>query len=179
MKNHADLEVIKAHVSTHVLLPIGEYPNNEKFPVLVYKGPIFMHPDEDGQHIGHIFERNGWTGTWEGDIYDFDHYHASTHEVLGISRGVADVQFGGPEGVCVELSRGDVVVIPAGVSHRKIKSSDDFECVGAYPVNGAYSISKPGEHAMEEQLEKIAHVGRPTTDPVYGSEGGLLACWTF
>ena len=53
--------------------------------------------------------RNGWSDGWRNGIYPFLHFHTGTHEVLGIARGRATVEFGGAEGrasaTSVELAR--------------------------------------------------------------------------
>ena len=79
------------------------------------------------------FARNGWTGAWRNGVFDWHHFHTTTHEVLGCYQGNAKVQLGGPDGPVHDLSAGDVVIIPAGCAHKRISASDDFAVVGAYP----------------------------------------------
>ena len=79
------------------------------------------------------FAENGWTGSWRNGVFGWDHYHATTHEVLGCYAGRALLQLGGPEGARHEIQAGDVMVIPAGCAHRRISGSGDFAVVGAYP----------------------------------------------
>jgi uncharacterized protein YjlB len=63
----------------------------------------------------------------------FLNYHSTSHEVLGVHSGVATLRLGGEHGKNVEVVAGDVVIIPAGVAHQNLSSSDDFGVVGAYP----------------------------------------------
>jgi uncharacterized protein YjlB len=79
------------------------------------------------------FARNGWTDSWRNGVYDWDHYHLSSHEVLGCYAGQAMVRLGGDGGETVALTAGDVVIIPAGCAHRRLSSTADFAVVGAYP----------------------------------------------
>jgi mannose-6-phosphate isomerase-like protein (cupin superfamily) len=56
---------------------------------------------------------------WRDGIYDWIHYHSRTHEVLGIARGSAKAQFGGPKGRTVTLKAGDAAILPAGTPPGK------------------------------------------------------------
>lgn len=167
----------QAYVTSHVLENDGNFPNNSKLPLIIYKGAFHLHPTDDAGAIKAVFEENGWTNSWVDGIFDYHHYHSTTHEVLGIVCGHADVQFGGPGGVCAELVRGDVVIIPAGVAHKNLGSSEDFACVGAYPDGRDYDMNygKPEEKPKAE--ENIAQVPVPEKDPVYGDVGSLQECW--
>ncbi|KAK9825331.1 hypothetical protein WJX74_010061 [Apatococcus lobatus] len=48
--------------------------------------------------------------------------------------------FGGDDQVSVQeqVTAGDVLVIPAGVAHKQVKSSGGFTMVGAYPVGAPH-----------------------------------------
>ena len=72
---------------------------------------------------------------------------------------------------------GDVIVIPAGVSHKNIDQSPDFRCVGAYPKGQSPDMQygKPGERPLTDQ--NIRSVPFPKTDPVFGEHGTLLEIW--
>ena len=105
------------------------------------------------------------------------HYHSSAHEVLGVFSGSARVQFGGETGIVLEVRAGDVVVIPAGVSHRNLGASRNFGVVGAYPNGQSWDMQygKPGERPAADQ--RIARVPIPATDPVCGVDGPVCALW--
>ena len=47
-----------------------------------------------------LFEGNGWRRSWRDTIYNFVHYHSQVHEVLGVARGTAKVEYGGVKGAC-------------------------------------------------------------------------------
>ncbi len=167
----------EAYLVAHKIKENGNFPNNADLPLMIYKGAFLIHPDEDEQVIKRIFAQNGYTNAWVDTIFDYDHYHSNTHEVLGVFCGKANVQFGGEHGVCIELDKGDVVVIPAGVAHKRLQASDDFTVVGAYPHGASYNIryGKPGERPEADQ--EIAKVKNPESDPVYGAKGHLFECW--
>src|SRR5271169_3043095 len=85
----------------------GFVPNNP-MPFLVYKGAVALdrgHPEET---IEELFGANGWGAMWRNGVYDFLHYHATVHEVLGVARGNAVVRFGGDSGTEVAIAAGDV-----------------------------------------------------------------------
>lgn len=157
----------------------GVIPNNPKLPLIVYRTPVRLKGDFDPAALFEdLFAANGWADGWRDGIYDFTHYHSQTHEVLGIARGRAKVQFGGAKGRLLLVKAGDVVVIPAGVSHRRMTPSDDLLVVGAYPAAGRYNEYRDSRDEHDRALEDIAHVPLPKKDPVYGADGGLIDLWT-
>lgn len=95
-------------------------------------------------------------------MYPFDHFHSTSHEVLGIAAGKARLCFGhaeNPKRVEEVLEKGDVVVLPAGVSHRLLKDEDGgFEMVGCYPrgcnwdMVGSYVRSLPAEELADLEI---------------------------
>ena len=87
-------------------------------------------------------------------------------------------QFGGPDGQIVTAEAGDVIIIPAGVSHKNIDQSANFRCAGAYPKGQSPDMKygKRGERPKAD--EHIKKVSLPKTDPVFGEEGPLVQLWT-
>ena len=115
---------------------------------------------------------------WRNGVYDYVHYHATVHEVLGVARGHARVQFGGDHGKALDISAGDVAILPAGTGHQLISSSEDFCVVGAYPPGPAMQITRPTPENHARALKTIPEVKRPKTDPVRGADGPLVRLWT-
>jgi uncharacterized protein YjlB len=64
----------------------------------------------------------------------------------------------------------DVVVIPAGVGHKRIEGSLDFRVIGAYP-GGRLLRGLPGERPRADR--NIASVPLPDNDPIAGPGGPL------
>jgi len=155
----------------------GTFPNNGKLPLLIYKGAINIPDQNPAGAVERIFHDNGWGGSWRNGIYSYHHYHSTAHEVLGIYGGVVKVQLGGPTGLITEGKGGDVIIIPAGVAHKNLGSSNDFRCVGAYPPGQTWDMNygKAGERPSADK--NIASVLLPNTDPVYGKEGTLMERW--
>lgn len=154
----------------------GKFPNNS-LPALIYRAIVSTTGDAAAASFEHLFESYGWTDAWRNGIYDYHHYHSTAHEVLGIAQGDVKVQLGGPNGRVVELAAGDVVVIPAGVSHKNVGSSDDLLVVGAYPAHTSPDMcyGKPDERPAAD--ERIAQVPLPPQDPVEGQDGRLAHEW--
>jgi uncharacterized protein YjlB len=156
----------------------GTTPNNPALPLVIYRGAVGRRRGLDPAAIFEVlFAAHGWKDSWRDGIYDFLHFHTRTHEVLGIARGEARVQFGGDSGRTFTVKAGDVIVLPAGTGHRRLSSSDDLLVVGAYPATGTYDEPKPGEIDHRLALRRIAKVRRPARDPVYGRAGPLMDAW--
>jgi uncharacterized protein YjlB len=164
-------------VTAHLLKDDGVIPNNDKLPLLVYQAALKLPDDDPGAICEAIFAANRWGGFWRNGIYPYHHYHSTAHEVLGICRGKARVQFGGEKGVILSVNRGDVVVIPAGVAHKNLAASPDLLVVGAYPPGQRWDLcyGKAGERP--QALQNIVGVALPPTDPVYGTQGPLIDHW--
>ncbi|MEY9234681.1 uncharacterized protein YjlB [Bradyrhizobium japonicum] len=68
----------------------GLVPNNI-LPLLVYRDAVKLDSRRPEATIENLFEANSWGGTWRNGVYDYLHYHATVHEVLGVARGSARV----------------------------------------------------------------------------------------
>ena len=95
----------------------GLVPNNP-LPFLVYKAAVDVDNDHPEKTIEKLFGANGWGAMWRNGIFDYLHYHATVHEALGVARGSARVRFGGDRGKALEISAGDVAILPAGTGHQ-------------------------------------------------------------
>jgi uncharacterized protein YjlB len=151
----------------------GIFPNS-RLPLLIYRSAVEARTPEV---LEALFASNGWPPQWRSGIYPFHHFHSTAHEVLGIASGQAHLMLGGPGGREFDVSAGDVIVIPAGVGHRRLKSSPDFLVVGAYPPAQHWDLLKgePGERPRAD--ENIAKVPVPESDPVGGKGGALVRVW--
>ena len=170
--------IISSQPIEHELRDDGTFPNNDALPLIYYRGALNLPKSRAASAIEKIFKKNKWVNSWRNGIYDYHHYHSTAHEVLGIYSGHATVQMGGPAGIKLNLNKGDVIIIPAGVAHKNLGSSEDFKCVGAYPHNAPdydMNYGKPGERPGT--IQNIQKVPLPDTDPVYGTAGDLLAAW--
>ena len=114
---------------------------------------------------------------WRNGIFDYLHYHATVHEVLGVARGHARVRFGGDQGQEFDLAPGDVAILPAGTGHQCIEASDEFSVVGAYPPGAKMQVTRPTQENYRKALKTIPEVRLPDSDPVFGDEGPLVKLW--
>lgn len=139
-----------AKVSEHVLADDGRFPNS-LLPLMVYREVVTEEPVSPEAFEG-LFDANGWPSQWRDTVYDYDHYHSTAHEAMGVAVGEGTIVFGGPRGLSLRLVAGDVVVIPAGVAHRLAAHSDDFLVVGAYPPGEKWDVLR-GEDGERPQAD--------------------------
>ena len=161
---------------TFVFEDDGLVPNNP-MPFLVYKGAIDIANAHPEKIIEGLFGANGWDDMWRNGVYDYLHYHATVHEVLGIARGHARIRFGGDAGKEFEISAGDVAILPAGTGHQCLSASEDFSVVGAYPPGARMHVTRPTPENYRKALKTIPEVRPPKTDPVMGEDGPLVQLW--
>ncbi len=164
-------------IITELLEDDGTFPNNARLPLIIYQGAIDLPTNNAASVLEAVFKKNNWTGSWRDGIYNFHHYHSTSHEVLGVYAGSATVQLGGPKGPEFRVNKGDVIIIPAGVAHKNLGQSGDFRVVGAYPNGRSYDMNygKPGERPKAD--ENINAVPLPDEDPIYGASGPLKEYW--
>ena len=142
---------------------------NSALPVLLYRSVLAVHVGGKATAFRQRFKANGWIGIWIDTIYDYTHFHSNAHEVLGIAEGRVTLRLGGDNGSLVRLKAGDMLVLPAGVGHRRV-SKNDVQAVGAYP-------SGQSHYDMKRKGRAIPKVELPSTDPFYGPDGPLAAAW--
>lgn len=163
--------------ATFVFEDDGLTPNNV-LPLVIYKGAVDLDGGSPEKTIEDLFRANGWgQDMWRNGIYDFPHYHATVHEVLGIARGVARVRFGGDAGKEFELSAGDIAILPAGTGHQCLRATHDFSVVGAYPPGAKMQVTRPTPENHALALKTIPQVRPPDSDPVLGKDGPLVTLW--
>jgi uncharacterized protein YjlB len=146
-------------LQTWIAPPGDAIPNHPSFPVLVYRGV-----DLDDPHG--LLERHGWGGRWVDGVFDFHHFHSTSHETLAVIGGAATLELGGPQGEAFDVQAGDVLVLPAGTGHRRAAATGDFTVVGAYPEGQHdYDLKRSADAA---DRARIAALPVPAEDPVGG-----------
>lgn len=167
----------KFHPFVYLFKDDGIFPNSD-VPLLLYRHPFGINDDGLADAMESQFALNGWTNSWRNGVYDYAHYHSTSHEALAVFQGSATLELGGPHsGSEVAVSAGDVIVIPAGVAHRQLKASDDFGVIGAYPDGRNWDVLRglAGERPAADR--RIAELPIPDTDPLFGFSGPLVTLW--
>lgn len=164
------------NIESFVLPEHDWVPNNQRLPVLLYRGAIAIGDCEDtAKAFEAAFEKNGWPPQWRDGVYDYHHYHSTAHEALGVAAGSATLTIGGPGGREIRVSAGDALVLPTGTGHRSIEASGDFLVVGAYPKGQDWDICR--ESPSNEARQRMAGLPIPDADPVGGRAGPLTELW--
>ncbi|WNL41568.1 cupin [Halomonas sp. PAMB 3264] len=148
---------------------------NSRLPVLIYRG-VVAHGDAEqyAQALEALFEQNGWPPAWRYHLYDFQHFHADAHEALGVFRGRARAQLGGPDGPVITLTPGDVLVLPAGTGHACLQDEGDFCMVGAYPPGQTPDLERGNPQDFDALKARAAAVALPAQGPV---DGDAMTFW--
>jgi uncharacterized protein YjlB len=156
----------------------GVVPNHPRWPLVIYRNAVKLPTTLDSAAVfEELFAQNGWGDSWRDSVYDYLHYHSRIHEVMGVARGSAMVQFGGKQGRKITIKRGDVVMLPSGTGHECLSASDDFLVVGAYPAAGHYDVLRTSREEHAKAVKTVPKVPPPRRDPIYGKGGVLLRLW--
>ncbi len=167
----------RPRVISHLLESAADIPNNPRLPLLAYPGAVRLPRRDPAAVFEKLFASNGWVGSWRNGIFPFHHFHSTAHEVLGVYAGTAVVQLGGETGITLTLHPGDVVIIPAGVGHKRLSSGGGLGVVGAYPSGQRADMCRPDTAACAVSAEQVARTFIPPRDPVHGADGPLGELW--
>ena len=77
-------EGLSMTVESYASGPRGLLPNS-RFPLLIHRGGI---AGGGAEAVLERFRGNGWLHNWRYPrIYDYPHFHSTTHECLGVASG--------------------------------------------------------------------------------------------
>ena len=168
----------RARVETLQFRPNGKVPNS-RFPVLIHRAAVTAAAGVDlADAIEETFRRHDWLNNWrELGVYDYYHFHSTSHEALGMARGTITLRLGGEGGAIVELTAGDVLVLPAGTSHIRLDHSIDSRMIGGYPDGRDWDLIRDERVTDGEARAAIKLIGSlpiPARDP---ATGGPMTLW--
>jgi len=146
-----------------------DVPNN-RLPALLFRSVLPSSTAEKARLFRNAFRQNRWVGVWTDTIYDYTHYHSNAHEVLGIAEGKVTLKLGGENGRVFRLKAGDMLIIPAGVGHRRIGENEGLKVVGAYPRGQSH-------YDMKRVGRAVPRIPVPDMDPFYGEDGPVVRSW--
>ncbi|KAH8592981.1 hypothetical protein B0O99DRAFT_516597, partial [Bisporella sp. PMI_857] len=168
----SSLQVSRHQIPNHGLIPNTFIQNK---PLLIYRSCIPVSASTSSIEL-HLKAVGAAISQWRYTMYRTAHFRSTTREVLRISNGNAKLYFGGERNqdrVEVEVKKGDVVIVLAGVGHRLLDDFESgFEMVGSYPKGRHWDMyyGKEGEEKVQS-IEKLEWFEK---DPVYGDEGPAL-----
>jgi uncharacterized protein YjlB len=165
------LRVSKHLIPKHALIPNTSIQSK---PLLIYHS-CFQPSSLSASSIEHHLSSVGVVQPqWRYTMYSTTHFHTTTHEVLAVSSGKAELCFGGeenPQRVMVQVQVGDVIIVPAGVGHRLMQDIEGgFEMVGSYPVGSKHWDMCFGKESEKEKIQEIANLAWFKHDPIYGGK---------
>ena len=95
-------------------------------------------------------------------MFDYHHFHSTSHEVLAVVAGRATLELGGPQGETFEVAAGDVVVLPAGTGYRRgLPTARSPWSVRIPPGRRLRPLRGDDPAEVEAARERIAALGAP------------------
>lgn len=173
-KSPSDIRVTSRQIPSWFGIPNTSIQNK---PLLIYHDAFDATPSELTKQLEGVGEV---VPQWVYGMYGHTHFHTTTHEVLGVVSGRAQLGFGGegnPERFEPTVNRGDMIIVPAGVGH-KLKNDLDageehFKMLGAYPPQKHWDMCY-GREGEEEKVKSIANLDWFRQDPLFGTDGPAL-----
>ena len=165
-------------VSSYQIPTFGRLPNTsiQKKPLMIYHS-AFEKSASASTIEDHLTSVGVVSPQWRYTMFSQSHFHSTTHEVLCVAQGKANLCFGGeenPKKVETVVEKGDVMVVPAGVAHHLLEDiGGGFSMVGSYPIGKSWDMCY-GHEGEEDQVKGIGSLGWFQKDPIYGEEGPSL-----
>lgn len=156
-----DLKVLQYQIPAYGLTPNTSIQHK---PLLIYRSAFSPDTTSASQIEQHMSGVGVVVPQWRYTMYSTSHFHSTSHEVLGIVNGRARLCFGhedNPGKVEEILSKGDVIIMPAGVSHRLLDDIEaGFEMVRSILEIPSFLINA---HASPESLNRLAVIRKDMT----------------
>lgn len=145
------------------------FPNNRNLAACILMQVFTPAHDDLASIFEQRFHQNGWPPAWRNGLFDVHHFHSTAHEALGVYSGWVEACFGGPGGVIKNARAGDVIIIPAGVSHKNVRQSADFRVVGAYPEGQRWNM-KYGKTEERPQVDRDIDQVQPPLQTLFSGQ---------
>lgn len=162
--------------TTRQISAFSRIPNTsiQRKPLLIYHSAFDGSPSDISDHLEKVGAvKPQWTYT----MYPTNHFHSKTHEVLCVVSGKAKLCFGheeNPDRLETTVSKGDIMIVPAGVSHQMLEGMGGrFNMVGSYPPGKEWDMCY-GNDNETRKAENICELGWFNRDPIYGDVGPAL-----
>ncbi|KAK4989423.1 hypothetical protein LTR66_007073 [Elasticomyces elasticus] len=167
----------------YFVTPTPHVPNSP-LPVLLYRN--VLPSDPTAETAQKTIEKNKWLKGGVFKHYPGRHFHSVTHECYAVFQGSSHLLLGrGPidepeGGIEVDVETGDIIILPAGVAHCSLHSSDDYTYMGLYPEGSPHWDNNFCQADAGETAEKARNargVPVPDHDPIFGLDGPLVEIW--
>lgn len=168
-------DAARTEYEAFMLEPHDWVPNNSRLPVVIYRRALMPDSGDLAAAFEILFERNEWPAQWRDGIFDYHHFHATAHEILGVTDGSAQVIVGGPGGRVVTLCAGDALLLPAGTGHCLQSFARHFQVVAGYPEGQQWDIRR--EALTPEEIAAMEALPFAPLDPIDGKHGPLIEYW--
>ncbi|KAH8883206.1 hypothetical protein GQ53DRAFT_830900 [Thozetella sp. PMI_491] len=169
----------------HYFVGDTPYVPGSELPVVVYRGALKHCQNEEEIRI-YLESNGGWVrgGAW--NAWFKSHYHPNVHECYGVATGSSELSIGrGPlddhsAEQLIRLNKGDVMIIPAGVSHCSSTATEDYRFIVFFPKEDPKWISVwcQTDEDTAENKQRALQVPLPSTDPLEGPNGYLIREWS-
>ena len=150
--------------------PGDRIPNHPSFAVLIYHGVDGVADGPDAAR--RLFAAHGWGGSWVDGVFDFHHFHSTSHEALAVVAGAATIELGGPRARRSTSPRATCSSSPPAPGTAARPRATGSPSSAPTPAGQEdYDLLRgddPDEVAAAR--ERIAALGAPPSDPV-GGEG--------
>lgn len=173
IRPHSEIQITSRQVAQWERIPNTSIQSK---PLMIYHNAFDASADELSKHLDKVGEVSP---SWVYTMFSQTHFHSTSHEVLGVVSGSARLCFGGeenPDRFEPNVSKGDMIIVPAGVGHRLLTETDEargsFQMVGAYPRGRSWDMcyGRPGENSRSN-IESLDWFQK---DPLYGKDGPAM-----
>ena len=145
--------------------------------VVLYEDVFCPSLDDLTSSFAELFSTNQWQNIWVDGVFSYDHYHVKAYEVLGCARGWIKLQLGGEGGKEILMRKNQAVLLPKGISHKRLTASEDLIIVGAYPQGEHPDLNTVEQKNYEKHRSYFKEAPLPSTDPITATKNPSINTW--